>query len=86
MKRGKKYKAIKNPKGEQALEIKEAIDNVKKNSYTKFVSTIDLHVKLHKRDKKETQLTKGSVQLPFPFSKDVRIIVFTQNPELVKSN
>lgn len=84
MKRGKKYKAIKNPKGEQALEIKEAIDNVKKNSYTKFVSTIDLHVKLHKRDKKETQLTKGSVQLPFPFSKDVRIIVFTQNPELVK--
>lgn len=84
MKRGKKYQTIKTTKPNEALAIKDAIEQVKKNSYTKFVSTIDLHIKLNKREKKEIQLTKGSVQLPFPFSKEVRIVVFTQNPELIK--
>ncbi|HOU76214.1 MAG TPA: 50S ribosomal protein L1 [Candidatus Dojkabacteria bacterium] len=84
MKRGKKYKALTKSKLSQPLQIKEAVEKVKKNVYTKFVNTIDLHIKLTKRDKKETQLTKGSVQLPYPFSKELKIIVFTQNPELIQ--
>lgn len=84
MKRGKKYKKVVENNTNDKMTLLEAIKKVKENSYTKFNATIDLHVKLLKRDKKDGLLTKGSVQLPNPFGKDVRIIVFTTNPELVE--
>lgn len=78
--RGKKYVEIKKKQPKQALPLKEAIDAVKKLSYTKFKGTIELHLAVELPKDKEAKSIKGAFSLPHPVStKDVKVAVFTSD-------
>jgi large subunit ribosomal protein L1 len=83
-KRGKKYVNLVKKLGtdKSALKITEAIKQVKKQSYSKFTGTVEMHVAIFVPKDKEAKSIKGSIALPFPMEKKVRIYVFT-TPENV---
>lgn len=75
MKRGKKYQKILEKQLDKLVSLKDAIDNVKKLSYSKFDGTIELHVVTILPKDKDPKSIKGSVSLPFMESKASRIAV-----------
>lgn len=60
--------------------VEEAIELVKKASYTKFDGTIELHIKLNKKKNKgSTESSKGYVTLPHGTGRDKKIIVLDED-------
>jgi large subunit ribosomal protein L1 len=55
--------------------LREAIEIVKKISYTKFDASVDLSVRLNVDPRKANQLVRGSVTLPHGTGKEVRVLV-----------
>ena len=55
--------------------LQEAIEIVKKISYTKFDASVDLSVRLNVDPRKANQLVRGSVTLPHGTGKEVRVLV-----------
>jgi len=83
--RSKSYKQIvKNAMNASALPIEKAIGQVKALSYSKFVGSLELHINLSKRDKKEGPV-KGSVLFPNSIGKETKIIVFSNDPKKIES-
>lgn len=82
-KHGKKYREIAKKAVQKELVASEAVKAAKKNSYSKFVGTLGLHVAIVVPKDKEAKSIKGSIALPFPMEKKVRIAVFT-TPEHVQ--
>lgn len=83
--RGKKYKNIAEKRDTKTYSLLEAIKKVKKNSYTSFTSTIDLHLTLKPIKDKEPKSIKGSVSLPYSENKKIRIAAFTLPEEEQKA-
>jgi len=81
-KHGKKYREIKKKNVTKSLDTLNAIKQAKKNSYSKFAGTLGLHVAIFVPKDKEAKSIKGSIALPFPLEKKLRIAVFT-TPENV---
>lgn len=59
----------------QYYSIQEAIKLVKENSKTKFTSSIDIAIKLNLDTSKSDQQLRGTLQLPYFFGKEKRILV-----------
>jgi large subunit ribosomal protein L1 len=55
--------------------LAEAIELVKKITYTKFDASVDLSVRLGVDPRKANQMVRGSVTLPHGTGKDVRVLV-----------
>jgi large subunit ribosomal protein L1 len=73
--RGKKYQKIAEKQLDKTVSLKDAIENVKKLSYSKFDGTIELHVATILSKDKDPKSIKGSVSLPHMESKASRIAV-----------
>lgn len=78
-KRGKKYlEAVKNLNSEKNYSVEEAVDLLKKVSYTKFDGTVEIHVQLGIDPKKSDQNVRNTVSLPHGTGKNVRVLVFAE--------
>jgi large subunit ribosomal protein L1 len=76
-KHGKKYTAAaKLIDREKEYTVEEAASLLKKASYTKFDSTIEVHMRMGIDPKQADQLVRGVVSLPNGTGKTVRIAVF----------
>lgn len=80
MKRGKKYVAAKKKAthGKESYSLEKAVSIVKALSYTKFKSSVTVHVAIKTPKDKDPKSIKGSILLPNPVKvKDQTIYVFT---------
>ena len=76
MKRGKKYLEVaKKVDSTKLYSLEEASKLVKETSYTKFDSTVELHIKLLL---KKSQSVRDTVVLPNQFSAEKRVLVFAR--------
>jgi large subunit ribosomal protein L1 len=75
MNRGKKYQKILEKQLDKLVSLKDAVENVKKLSYSKFDGTIELHVVTILPKDKDPKSIKGSVSLPHMESKSSKIAV-----------
>ena len=87
-KRGKKYQeVVKLVDPDQNYTPAEAVDLVKKTSYTKFNATVEAHLRMGLDPRKADQLIRSTVQLPHGTGREVRVLVFAegdgQNPQQV---
>ncbi|ADN69420.1 50S ribosomal protein L1 [Mycoplasmopsis fermentans] len=69
-----------------AYDLKEALEIVKRTSFTKFVPTVELVFKLNLDVRKADQQLRGSVLLPNGTGKSVRVLVVSNNPAIQKSS
>ena len=77
--RGKKYQeASKLVENGKLYDVKEAIETVKKSSYTKFDGSVELHVKLGVDSRQADQQVRGAVVLPNGTGKQTRVLVITK--------
>jgi len=79
MKRGKKYtKIVKDLDRNKTYSLEEAIKEVKKTSYSKFVGSLELHFDIVIPKDRDPKSIKGAVSLPHSTDvKSVKIAVFT---------
>ena len=76
-KHGKKYEAAsKLVDRDKIYSVPEAVSLLKKTAYTKFDSTIEVHMRMGIDPKQADQLVRGVVSLPNGTGKTVRIAVF----------
>lgn len=81
-KRGKKYQeAAKLVDQAVYYSPEEAVDLVKKTSYTKFDATIEAHLRMGVDPRKADQQIRTTVQLPHGTGKVVRILVFAEGED-----
>ena len=59
----------------QLYSLEEAVDIVKKITYTKFDASVDIDVRLGVDPRKANQMVRGSVTLPHGTGKTVRVLV-----------
>ena len=76
-KHGKKYQEIVKKHTTTAMPIEQAVKEVKKSSYSKFVGTMELHVAINVPKEKDAKSIKGSIALPYPIAKSIKIAVIT---------
>ena len=60
---------------EKQYSLAEAVDVVKKITYTKFDASVDVNVRLGVDPRKANQMVRGSVTLPHGTGKTVRVLV-----------
>jgi len=78
-KHGKKYLEVaKLVDANHSYSPQEAIDLVKKTSFSKFDASVDLHVRMNLDPRKADQQIRGTVLLPSGLGKTVRIAVFAE--------
>lgn len=75
MNRGKKYQKISEKQLDKVVSLKDAVENVKKLSYSKFDGTVELHIVTILPKDKDPKSIKGSVSLPHMESKSSKIAV-----------
>ncbi|MBI2953434.1 MAG: 50S ribosomal protein L1 [Chloroflexi bacterium] len=76
---GKKYlEAAKLVEPGKPYAPKEAIDLVRKTSYTKFDATVELHLRMGVDPRHADQMVRGVALLPNGLGKTVRVLVFAQ--------
>lgn len=80
-KHGKKYrKVVEHLAPGKSFGLTEAVEFLKKNSFTKFDQTAEIAFRLGVDPAKSDQSVRGSVSLPHGTGKDVRVIVFASGP------
>jgi large subunit ribosomal protein L1 len=78
-KHGKKYRAAIEKIDQNAFyEPRKAIELVKETSYTKFDSTVELHLRMGLDPRQADQMVRDVVVLPNGLGKTVRVLVFAQ--------
>ena len=83
MKRGKKYKELAGAYDRTTLfGVKEAIEQVKKNSKAKFDETVEVHIRTGCDGRHAEQQVRGAVVLPHGTGKSVRVLVFAKGVKL----
>ena len=81
-KRGKKYQeAAKLVDPLTNYSPEEAVDLVKKTSYTKFDATVEAHLRMGLDPRKADQQIRSTVQLPHGTGKEVRVLVFAEGED-----
>ena len=83
--RGKKYKkVVKNLDRNKTYTIAEAVVEVKKTSYSKFIGTMEVHFDIKIPKDTDPKSIKGAVTLPHSLGeKNIKIAVFT-TPDMEK--
>jgi large subunit ribosomal protein L1 len=77
--RSKRYRAFEQKIQDKSdFTITEAVKKVKETANAKFNETVELAVNLGTDPKKQDQMLRGSVSLPFGSGKAVRILVLTR--------
>ena len=66
---------------EKTFEINDAISCLSKVDRTKFDESIELSFSLGVDPKQSSQSVRGTVNLPHGSGKEVKVLVFTENPE-----
>jgi len=84
IKRGKKYSAAKKLVEKRLYNISEAVSLAKKVSISKFVGTLEGHLKIGVDLAKPEQLVRGTVDLPHGTGKETRVIYFSDNENEVR--
>ncbi|GCE10882.1 50S ribosomal protein L1 [Tengunoibacter tsumagoiensis] len=83
---GKKYlEAAKLVDPEKLYEPAEAISLLKKMSFTKFDSTIEIHMKLGVDPRHADQMVRGVAMLPAGTGKEVKVLVFAQGEKAAEA-
>lgn len=78
-KRGKRYlEAAKLVDPNQNYTPEEAVDLVKKSSYTKFDAAVEAHLRTGLDPRKADQQVRSTVQLPNGTGRQVRVLVFAE--------
>lgn len=78
-KHGKKYtEAAKLVDRNKLYTLREAVELLKKTTYTKFNETVELHLKMGVDVKQADQMVRGVTLLPHGTGKTVRIAVFAE--------
>jgi large subunit ribosomal protein L1 len=81
-KRGKKYQdAVKLLDLEKFYSPDEAVDLVRKTSYSKFDATIEAHLRMGLDPRKADQQIRSTVQLPNGTGRIVRVLVFAEGED-----
>ncbi len=65
----------------RAYELQDAIEGLSKQSKVKFDESIELSFSLGVDPKQTSQSVRGTVNLPHGSGKDVKVLVFTENPD-----
>jgi large subunit ribosomal protein L1 len=82
-KRGKKYQeVVKLVDPAKYYAPAEAVDLVKKTSYTKFNATVEAHLRTGLDPRKADQQLRSTVQLPHGTGREVRVLVFAEGEGL----
>lgn len=85
-KRGKKYlEALKLVDREKRYSIDEALELLKKVSYTKFDGSVLLSIKLGVDPRKPEQMVRGAVVLPHGIGKERKVLVFAKGEKEVEA-
>jgi large subunit ribosomal protein L1 len=80
-KHGKKYRKVtEHLSPGKVFGLNEAVEFLKKNTFTKFDETAEIAFRLGVDPTKSDQSVRGSVSLPHGSGKDVRVIVFASGP------
>ena len=61
--------------------LQEALDGISKQNQVKFDESVELSVSLGVDPKQSSQSVRGTVKLPHGSGKDVKVLVFTENPD-----
>lgn len=69
---------------DQVYSLTEALELVKKTSYTKFDGSVDLAIKLNLDTRKAEQQLRGSVLLPHGTGKVVKVLVASDSNEILE--
>lgn len=67
---------------DRLYSLEEAMELVKKTSYTKFSGSVDLAIRLNLDTRKADQQLRGAVVLPHGTGKKVRVLVATDSNEI----
>jgi len=82
IKRSKRYKSSTEKfSSATSLSLEEAVQVLSSFDKAKFDETVELSVSLGVDPKQSSQAVRGTVNLPHGSGKNVRVLVFTQNPE-----
>jgi large subunit ribosomal protein L1 len=82
IKRSKRYKSsTQKLSSVSSLSLEEAVQVLSSFDKAKFDETVELSVSLGVDPKQSSQAVRGTVNLPHGSGKNVRVLVFTQNPE-----
>ncbi|OHE71093.1 MAG: 50S ribosomal protein L1 [Verrucomicrobia bacterium GWC2_42_7] len=66
----------------KSYSLKEAVDHLAKMPAVKFNETVELSVHLGVDPKQSDQMVRGTVNLPHGSGKKVRVLVFTEDPQV----
>lgn len=84
--KGKKYRAVaEKVSGARFRELEEAVELVRKVSYSKFDGSVDLAVNLGVDPRHADQNVRGAISLPHGLGKEARIIVFAKGEKAVEA-
>lgn len=82
MKHGKNYNAsLESYDKSKAMDVSEAVAQVKKNAKAKFDETIEAHIRTGCDGRHAEQQIRGAVVLPHGTGKKVRVLVFAKGPK-----
>lgn len=85
-KRGKKYAAKAKGVEKTLYSIEDAIKQAKKQAYTSFDTSVDLHISVTLPSDKDPKSVKGTISLPSPVKKEeVKVIVFCEEEDAEKA-
>jgi len=80
---GKKYlEAAKKIDSEKLYQPQEAVSLLKEINYTKFDSTVEIHMKLGVDPRHADQMVRGVAMLPAGTGKEMKVLVFTQGEKV----
>ncbi|MEO0098200.1 MAG: 50S ribosomal protein L1 [candidate division WOR-3 bacterium] len=79
MKRSKRYRELlTKAKGKETYSLGEAIRMVKELANARFNESVDVAIKLGSDPKKQDQMVRGSVLLPYGTGKETKVLVITK--------
>lgn len=80
--RSKRYKnSLANKSASESHSISEAIEILYKFEAAKFDESVEISISLGVDPKQSSQAVRGTVNLPHGSGKEVRVLVFTDNPD-----
>ncbi len=82
VKRSKRYRAAAEMAVQTPLSVEEAVEKLQAFPKARFDETVELAFNLNVDPKQSTQMVRGTVRLPNGSGKKVRVVVFTENPEV----
>lgn len=82
---GKKWKAAAALVEPKSYELRDAVDVLKRASYTKFDETVEMALRLGVDPKRSDQMVRGSAVLPHGTGVKVRILVFAKGEKEIEA-